>query len=52
MIGKAGNWGAGEAGGGGLGLGDKKPYRYDQEELKMLFPRSLDRQRGLVSREY
>ena len=33
------------------GGGDNKPYQRDQEALEM-FPRCLDRQRGMVSREY
>ena len=38
-------------GGGGEERGDNKPYQQDQEALEM-FPRCLDRQRGMVSREY
>ena len=33
------------------GGGDNKPYQWDQEALEM-FPRCLDRQRGMVSREF
>ena len=49
-----GNWEGRELArvrGGGGETGDNKPYQQDQEALKM-FPRCLERQRGMVSREH
>ena len=45
-----GDWEGRELRGRGGG-GGNKPYREDQEALEML-PRCLDRQQGMVSREY
>ena len=42
----------GRGGGGGEGLGDNITYHQQNQEALEMFPRCLDRQRGLVSREY
>ena len=50
MISKARNR-DGEGGGVEV-LGDNKTYHQQDQEALEMFPRCLDRQRGLVSREY
>ena len=51
MISKARNR-DGEGGGGGVEvLGDNKTYHQQDQEALEMFPRCLDRQRRLVSRE-
>ena len=50
MISKARNR-DGEGGGGVEVLGDNKTYHQQDQEALEMFPRCLDRQRRLVSRE-